>query len=248
VPAEPVDVGPQDAAADAPAEAPAPDASAATSDAPADAGDRAAGETASGEASETTAEPAGAAAPAPRVPRLIIAIERVGGPEAVRAALAPKLDEKGQPLKWAAVCCDASQGLKPGDPLFLAWIRLAGTPVRTIKQAWPTRTSGAGRAAATAGETAAAIAAATGDAAATVAAGAVAEIAAAAGGATIAARARIGPSRQELAQHAKDGVLSTRVRIVTDDSDERRERERKRKEEREAKRQAERERLQRLGY
>jgi uncharacterized protein len=177
---------------------------------------------------------------APRVPRLIIAIERVGGAEAVRAALAPKMDEKGQPLKWAAVCCDAAQGLKPGDPLFLAWIRLAGTPVRTIKQAVadPEERRGGGR-------------------------GGPGRPGDRGGG----DRGRGGggdrggrggrddrgpredrPSRQELAQHAKDGVLSTRVRIVTDDSDVRRERERKRKEEREAKRQAERERLQRLGY
>jgi hypothetical protein len=174
----------------------------------------------------------------------VIAIERVGGPEAVRAALAPKLDEKGQPLKWAAVCCDAAQGLQPGDPLFLAWIRLAGTPVRTIKQAVadPDERRGPRGGGDRGGDR-----------------GRGGERGGDRGGGRGGDRGGRGgrddrgpredrPSRQELAQHAKDGVLSTRVRIVTDDSDERRERERRRKEEREAKRQAERERLQRLGY
>ena len=36
-------------------------------------------------------------------------------------------------MKWAAVCCAEAQGLKPGDPAFGAWVRLAATPVRTIK-------------------------------------------------------------------------------------------------------------------
>jgi hypothetical protein len=182
------------------------------------------------------------------VPRLVIAIERVGGPEAVRAAARAEARREGQPSRGGGPCCDASQGLKPGDPLFLAWIRLAGTPVRTIKQAVADPDERRGPRG--------------GDPR---------------GGPRRRSRRRPGtrrrpwrrgpwrrsrrprgrddrgpredrPSRQELAQHAKDGVLSTRVRIVTDDSDERRERERRRKEEREAKRQAERERLQRLGY
>jgi len=65
--------------------------------------------------------------------RLAAAIERVGGPDAIREALAPKRDEAGKPLKWAAVCCEAAQGMKPGDPVFAAWVRLAATPVREIK-------------------------------------------------------------------------------------------------------------------
>lgn len=69
--------------------------------------------------------------------RLAAAIERVGGAEAVRQALAPKRDESGKPLKWAAVCCEAAQGLKPGDPVFAAWVRLAATPVRELKARVP---------------------------------------------------------------------------------------------------------------
>ncbi len=69
--------------------------------------------------------------------RLVAAIERVGGPDVIRQALQPKRDEAGKPLKWAAVCCEASQGLKPGDPSFLAWVRLAATPVREIKTKVP---------------------------------------------------------------------------------------------------------------
>jgi hypothetical protein len=69
--------------------------------------------------------------------RLAAAIERVGGPAAIREALQPKRDESGKPLKWAAVCCEASQGLKPGDPVFAAWVRLAATPVRELKARVP---------------------------------------------------------------------------------------------------------------
>jgi hypothetical protein len=69
--------------------------------------------------------------------RLVAAIERVGGVEVVRQALAPKRDGSGKPLKWAAVCCEASQGLRPGDPTFAAWVRLAATPVREIKAKVP---------------------------------------------------------------------------------------------------------------
>ncbi len=61
------------------------------------------------------------------------AVERVGGDEAVRGALAPKQRPDGQTMKWSAVCCDAAQGLSPGDPVFTAWARLAVTPVREIK-------------------------------------------------------------------------------------------------------------------
>ena len=61
------------------------------------------------------------------------AVERVGGDEAVREALAPKQRSDGQTMKWSAVCADAAQGLSPGDPVFTAWARLAVTPVREIK-------------------------------------------------------------------------------------------------------------------
>ena len=55
----------------------------------------------------------------------------------IREALKPKRDEAGKPLKWAAVCCEAAQGMKPGDPVFAAWVRLAATPVREIKSRVP---------------------------------------------------------------------------------------------------------------
>ena len=61
------------------------------------------------------------------------AVERVGGDESVREALAPKQRSDGQTMKWSAVCCDAAQGLSAGDPVFTAWARLAVTPVREIK-------------------------------------------------------------------------------------------------------------------
>jgi hypothetical protein len=65
--------------------------------------------------------------------RVRAAVERVGGEEAVREALAPKQRSDGQTMKWSAVCCDAAQGLSAGDPVFTAWARLAVTPVREIK-------------------------------------------------------------------------------------------------------------------
>src|SRR5206468_12276967 len=74
-------------------------------------------------------------APPPPVsrPRLLAAIDRVGGPEAVREALRPQQDEQGKPLKWAASCCEAARGSKPGEPEYTAWLRLAATPVREVK-------------------------------------------------------------------------------------------------------------------
>jgi hypothetical protein len=108
-----------------------------------------------GRADEPTSEdadgaPAEGAAPPPepqqqqpgggRVPlpgraqaRVRAAVERVGGDESVREALAPKQRPDGQTMKWSAVCCDAAQGLSAGDPVFTAWARLAVTPVREIK-------------------------------------------------------------------------------------------------------------------
>ena len=162
--------------------------------------------------------------------RVTAAIERVGGPEVIKEALKPKQDEKGQPLKWAAVCAQSAEGLKPGDPLFNAWVRLAATPVREVKSQLPRpaeqerggrpgdggRRPGGQRSGAGGGRP----------------------------------RRDDRPSRAELASHAQDGTLRKGIRIITghDEDQERRERERIRKEQREAKRRAERERLARLGY
>jgi hypothetical protein len=163
--------------------------------------------------------------------RVSAAIERVGGPEVIKEALKPKQDEKGQPMKWAAVCAQSAEGLKPGDPLFNAWVRLAATPVREVKAQLPrpaeqersardkgvARRSGGGQRS---------------------------------GGRGDRPRRDDRPSRQEYASHGQDGSLRKSIRIVTghDEDQERRERERIRKEQREAKRRAERERLARLGY
>lgn len=159
--------------------------------------------------------------------RVTAAIERVGGAEIIKEALKPKQDEKGQPLKWAAVCAQSAEGMKPGDPVFNAWVRLAATPVREVKALLPRppeaerseRGPGPGRRP---------------------------------GGRAGGGRPRRDdrPNRSEYASHAQDGTLRKSIRIVTghDEDQERRERERNRKEQREAKRRAERERLARLGY
>jgi hypothetical protein len=55
-------------------------------------------------------------------------------------------------------------------------------------------------------------------------------------------------SRDDLQRLATGGQFRASVRIVTDDREDRKERERRRKAERDAKLQAERERMQRLGY
>ena len=65
--------------------------------------------------------------------RLAAAIERVGGPEAVLEALQPKRRDDGETMKWSSVCAEQAQGVKPGDPTFTAWVRLAATPVRDVK-------------------------------------------------------------------------------------------------------------------
>jgi len=142
----------------------------------------------------------------------------------------------GNPKKWAVVCCDASIGLKPGDPTFNAWVRLAATPVREIKglvrpdderdgrgrargrRGGPRREGGEGRS------------------------GGRRE-----GGDRGPRRERV--SREQI-QSAQDGSFKPTIRIIglEDQDEDRKERERRRKEEREAKRKAERERLERLGY
>jgi len=229
------------------ADAPASDAEAA---APQDDGDDA---PAQGEP-DATAD-ASAAKPTPRPPRppvvvdplrLQAAIGRVGGEEAVREALAPKTDEKGERLKWAVVCADASQGLKPGEPAFTAWVRLAATPVGAIKDAVgmakPGRGGGArgerpgrgrdeGRSSRPGGPPP--------------------------GGGR--GRGRDDrdprdrgprPGEGDTPRRVEDGRVSATIRFVGQESgdDERREREQRRKDQREAKRQAERDRLDRLGY
>src|SRR5262249_54312218 len=65
--------------------------------------------------------------------RLAAAIERVGGPEAVLEALQPKRRDDGETMKWSSVCAEQAQGVKPADPPFTAWVRLAATPVRDVK-------------------------------------------------------------------------------------------------------------------
>jgi hypothetical protein len=164
--------------------------------------------------------------------RVTAAIERVGGAEVIKEALKPKQDEKGQPLKWAAVCAQAAEGMKPGDPVFNAWVRLAATPVREVKAQLPRPPEperGGGR---------------PGEPAARRPGGQRS------GGRGDRPRRDDRQSRQEFASHAQDGTLRKSIRIVTghDEDQERRERERLRKEQREAKRRAERERLARLGY
>jgi hypothetical protein len=134
------------------------------------------------------------------------------------------------------VCCDASLGLKPGDPTFNAWVRLAATPVREIKGI--VRPEDEGRRGGRRG----------------------------AGGPPRGRRREgdgaprrddrgpRGPRRERVSredmQSAQDGTFKPTIRIIgleAQDED-RKERERRRKEEREAKRKAERERLERLGY
>jgi hypothetical protein len=179
-----------------------------------------------------------------RIPRLSVAVTRVGGPEVVRAALAPKQDENGQPMKWAAVCALQAQGLRPGDPAFAAWIRLAATPVREVKaevrdpEERPRRGGRGGAGPRGGGQ-----------------GGRGGESGRGGRSEARAPRRERAPdgsrpaSREELANFARDGMFRTSVRIVADGGEEeRRERERRRKEQREAKRQAERERLARLGY
>ena len=58
-------------------------------------------------------------------------------------------------MKWSAVCCEKAEGLKPGDPVFKAWVRLAATPVREVKAARSRRARTADRAAVAGAATAA---------------------------------------------------------------------------------------------
>jgi transcription termination factor Rho len=218
------------------AEAPAVDAAPPAAAAEAHAAAAPSAEAAPAAGAEESSAPAAdgtAASGADRSPtspaRVTAAIERVGGAEVIKEALKPKQDEKGQPLKWAAVCAQSAEGMKPGDPVFNAWVRLAATPVREVKALLPRppeaerseRGPGAGR-----------------------------RPGAQRSGGGGRPRRDDRPNRSEYASHAQDGTLRKSIRIVTghDEDQERRERERNRKEQREAKRRAERERLARLGY
>jgi hypothetical protein len=163
--------------------------------------------------------------------RLVAAIERAGGPEAVLEALQPKRDENDQPLKWATVCADACKGLKPSDPVFSAWVRLAATPVSAIKRELginerPDRgRGGRGGGPGRGGRDNR-------------------------GGPRRGRDDRGGASREDFQRLSRGGSVGANIRIIglNDEADEKQEREARRKAEREAKRQAERERLARLGY
>jgi hypothetical protein len=228
-PAQAASQGSDDAAT-----AEAPTADGAPADAPATAVETPevtppAAEQRAGESEATTASAEDRSPTSPA--RVTAAIERVGGPEVIKEALKPKQDEKGQPMKWAAVCAQSAEGLKPGDPVFNAWVRLAATPVREVKAQLPrpAEQERSGRDSKGVGRRSAGPRS---------------------GGRGDRPRREDRPSRQEYASHGQDGTLRKSIRIVTghDEDQERRERERIRKEQREAKRRAERERLARLGY
>jgi hypothetical protein len=159
----------------------------------------------------------------------------------VREALAPKRDDKGQSLKWAAVCCAASEGLPPGDPAFNAWVRLASTPVRRLRSIVGSdrpddrrggrrgpRSGGGGRRDDRGGD----------------------RQPRREGGRDRGGRSDRGPrvSGEDLAAYASQGSVGASIRIVEDDRKSRKEREKQAKADRDAKLQAERERLARLGY
>jgi hypothetical protein len=210
-PAAGAEGAPQDAA-----QAPAADAAGEGADAPAAEGEAAQAQPEQRQQSKRRS------APPPPVdrPRLIAAIERAGGPEVVIEALQPKRDENDQPLKWATVCADACKGLKPSDPVFSAWIRLAATPVSAIKNELglnerrdERRRRGPRRDRRRDDR-------------------------------------RGGISREDYQRHVIGGRVGANIRIIGLErlQGEKKEREERRKAEREAKREAERERLARLGY
>jgi hypothetical protein len=168
--------------------------------------------------------------------RLVAAIERVGGHEAVLEALQPKRREDGETMKWSSVCCEQAQGVKPGDPTFTAWVRLAATPVRDVKAIVNPRGAnergrrgrgGRGRQGGGGGYRGGGQG----------------------GGYRGDDRDRGGGrgGREDLEAHGRDGSFRSSVRIVNVE-DSRREREEEKREQREAKRKAEAERLAKLGY
>ena len=168
--------------------------------------------------------------------RLVAAIERVGGAEAVREALQPKRRDDGETMKWSSVCAEQAQGVKPGDPIFTAWVRLAATPVRDVKAIVNPRTRdddrrgrGRGRRQGGGGGGGGGYRGDRGDR----------------GDRDSGRPAR----REELETHGRDGSFRSSVRIVHVDSEgQRKDRDDERRAERDAKRQAEAERLAKLGY
>ena len=152
-------------------------------------------------------------------------------------ALQPKRRDDGETMKWSSVCCEQAQGVKPGDPTFTAWVRLAATPVRDVKAIVNPRGAGRPRPARPRRRTRPTAAAAV-TAAATAAAVATA---------TRRRPRRRGAGRGDIESHGRDGSFRSSVRIVNVE-DSRREREEEKREQREAKRKAEAERLARLGY
>ncbi|HYM59143.1 MAG TPA: hypothetical protein VES79_14370 [Solirubrobacteraceae bacterium] len=200
---------PAEAGTEAPVEAPAAEATAAEESAPgvaeqpAQAGDPKAGRSQA---------------------RLVAAVERVGGSDVVRDALSPQRREDGQNQKWSAVCCDRAVGLKPGDPVFQAWVRLASTPVRDVKSvAVPPREDRQRRGGRHNDER---------------------------GRDRQDRPSRGSASGGDVAALGRDGSFRPTVRIIglEDAEASKREREESRRAERDAKRQAEAERLARLGY
>jgi hypothetical protein len=169
----------------------------------------------------------------------VAAIERVGGHEAVLEALKPKQREDGETMKWSSVCCEQAQGIKPGDPTFTAWVRLAATPVRDVKAIVNPRGAddrgrrGRGRGRSGGGG---------GGGGGYRGGGGGRD-----GGYRGDDRGGRGAGRGDLEQHGRDGSFRSSVRIVNVE-DSRREREEEKREQREAKRKAEAERLARLGY
>jgi hypothetical protein len=213
--------------APAPAEAAAaePDASA-PADVPAPAAEAPAPVAEAAPAAAEPAAPGGDPRSGRAQARLVAAVERVGGAEVVREALNPQRRDDGQTQKWSAVCCDRAVGLKPGDPVFQAWVRLASTPVREVKSVtMPPREdrgrSGGGRRDGQRGRSN------RGD-----------------------RPARGSASGGDMAALGRDGSFRPTVRIIglEDAEAAKREREENRRAERDAKRQAEAERLSRLGY
>ena len=145
----------------------------------------------------------------------------------MREALSPPRREDGQTMKWSAVCCERAEGLKPGDPVFQAWVRLAATPVREVKAvtAPPREDRGPRR-------------------------GGGGRGGGGRGGGGRGPRDDRPAGREELAALGRDGALRRQVRIVglEDDQKDKKARDEQRRAEREAKRKAEAERLSRLGY
>jgi hypothetical protein len=137
-------------------------------------------------------------------------------------------------MKWSQVCCEQAQGVKPGDPTFTAWVRLAATPVRDVKAIVNPRGAddrgrrgrGGGRGRGRDGGGGGGYRG---------------------GGRDGGYRDDRGGGRGDLEAHGRDGSFRSSVRIVNVE-DSRREREEERRAEREAKRKAEAERLARLGY